>query len=129
MEQISLYGEQDMAAMPSLVPVVDPEMTAEERFARFHELNPHVLQLLVRRAERKKRAGRRRVSMKKLFEDLRDEWFETRGEPFKLNNTFTQFYARLIRERRPDLGELFEFRATKAERRAERQAERAGRVQ
>ena len=129
MEQISLYGEQDMAAMPSLVAVVDPEMTAEERFARFHELNPHVLQLLVRKAERKKRAGMRRVSMKGIFEQLREEWFETRGEPFKLNNTYTAFYARMISERRPDLAPLFELRATKAERRAARQAERAGRVQ
>ncbi|MCP4448536.1 MAG: hypothetical protein GY811_24845 [Myxococcales bacterium] len=45
-----------------------------------------------------------------LFEYLRVSSLRTSGRDFKLNNSYTSRYARLIVDREPDLADLFELR-------------------
>lgn len=104
---------------PELTRIVSPrrlQPTLAEGFSRFHELNPHVADELERMALDMKRAGVRRYSVKALFEVLRYRHVKTFGESFKLNNNYTSFYADLLVERRPELGDFFERRKRRSKR-------------
>lgn len=96
-------------------PVEDPdyreEMTAAERFVAFHLRNPHVYRGLHRLAMSWRRAGHRRWSIYSAFEVLRWQSGTTGGEPWKLNNNFRPYYARLMMECEPGLDGFFETRA------------------
>lgn len=100
-------------------PLVQPEdagETPEERFQAFHALNPQVYAELRKRALSYLRAGRRRESMKFLFEQLRrDSGLQTTGDPWKLDNTYTPFYARLLMDQEPELAGFFELRGRHGE--------------
>jgi hypothetical protein len=86
-----------------------------DRFARFHEVNPHVYRNLVQLA-RMKRIGRptRKLSIDLLYAILRDKYDEAHvlpdGEEYYLNNDFRSRYSRLIMEKEPDLQGAFEIR-------------------
>ena len=83
----------------------------EERFARFHSRNPQVYRELRDLALHAVRRGRRRGSMKQLFEALRAEsLLATEGEDWKLNNSYTALYARLLMACEPELEGWFETR-------------------
>jgi len=83
-------------------------------FWRFHADNPWVANELERMTDELWRAGRRRVSMKMLFEVLRWESARTTtANDFKLNNNFTAHYARLMMRRRPEWDDMFELRAVR----------------
>jgi len=85
--------------------------TLQERFERFHEANPHVYIALVRLARQARSRGRRKIGMKMLFEVLRWNYrLQTDGEEFKLCNSYTSRYSRLIEAQEPDLAGLFEKR-------------------
>lgn len=90
--------------------------TIAERFAEFHAAHPEVYQELVELARARVRSGRRRVGIKALWEVAR--WnLELRcddGE-FKLNNSFTASYARLIMSQEADLADIFETRERRAQ--------------
>ena len=96
-------------------PIVEPKyvpcMTVEERFESFHAANPHVARRLAEMAVSLKRQGVKRYGMKALFEVLRyDAAMNTHGEPFKLNNNYTPYYARLLMDKMPGLRGFFETR-------------------
>ena len=103
-----------------LLPIELPEpgpagRTIEQRFVEFHDANPHVYQSLVRRAIRLRRSGVTRWGVKGLFEVLRWEYaLQTRGDEYKLNNSFTALYARLLMEQEPALDGFFEVRERKS---------------
>ena len=62
------------------------------------------------------RAGRQRLSIEVLYARLR--WYsqiETTGDPYKPNNHFTAFYARLLMQAYPELAGLFELRRSYAD--------------
>lgn len=85
--------------------------TIQERFEKFHQENPHILRELIRLAERLVDHGQKRLSINQLFEVLRFETtIQTKGDHFKLNNSYRSFYVRLINDLRPDLGSRFEMR-------------------
>lgn len=85
--------------------------TVDARFESFHALNPHVYDALIVLASHYRALGRTRISMRFLFECLRmNRAIETVGDDFKLNNSFTSRYARMVAEREPNLGALFELR-------------------
>ena len=89
----------------------EKEASVEERFLCFHEANPHVARALAKRALQLKRAGRKRYGMKALFETLRFfSSLQSKGDPYKLNNSYTTLYARLIMEKMPELEGFFETR-------------------
>jgi len=87
----------------------------ERDFLVFHATNPHVYDKFVELARLAKRRGYHRWSANGIFERLR--WFyafETVGDPFKLNNNFRAYYARLAMGREPDLQGFFAVRRTRS---------------
>ena len=106
-------GRQITIAFEGLEPLrvgpVDPLMTIEERFWRFHALNPHVLTALERLAMQQVGAGRRVLSIDDLTCVLRyASSIMTEGEVFKMPNDFRPFYARLLADVYPALRGLFQ---------------------
>lgn len=101
--QLDLFGPEE---------VFYPEgATLAERFEIFHQANPGVFRALVRLAMERRRAGITRGRIKALFEILRDRHeLETRGDDWKLNNSYTAFYARLMMDTVPELRGWFETR-------------------
>lgn len=88
-----------------------PGETLEERFRRFHALNPHVYRSLRHLAYEERGAGITRGSINRLYEVLRHrQALETRGDPWKLNNSYRSFYARLLMQSEPNLSGWFETR-------------------
>jgi len=100
---------------PTLFPLTDdPNLSLAERFSAFHEANPHVYSGLRDLALQLKRRGRERYGLKGLFEILR--WrhaLETTDADFKLNNSYTSLYARLLMANEPELDGFFEVRERK----------------
>ena len=90
---------------------MDEDDSLDARFERFHEENPTVYATLARLAREAVRRGKKRIGAKALWERMRWEFFlATTDEEFKLNNSFTSRYARLLMEREPDLAGVFELR-------------------
>ena len=88
----------------------------DAKFAEFHAENPHVYDQLEAIALQVYRSGVPHFGISAIFERLR--WisrFETAGDPYKLNNTYRAFYARLLMDRNPCLAEFFELRASVAD--------------
>lgn len=96
----------------------DNKKTIERQFWEFHQANPRVYRKIVNLCREVKGAGHSHFSMDCVFHRLR--WYMTvevkSKEPFKLNNNFTSFYARLVARQEPDLVEFFEFRALRAKK-------------
>jgi hypothetical protein len=89
--------------------------TIQERFESFHKSNPWVLVALERLAGQWLDNGHTRVGVKMLVERLRWEYgIRTKGDPFRLNNTLTSRYVRLLIERNPSWAESFELRSLRA---------------
>jgi hypothetical protein len=83
----------------------------DERFRQFHEKNPQVLDRLVKLAREAISVGKKRIGAKTLVEVARWHfWLETDGDEFKINNSFTSRYARLLVETHPEFEGLFETR-------------------
>ncbi|MDF9717378.1 hypothetical protein [Nocardioides sp. ChNu-99] len=106
-----------------LSPVVEPEyaahLTPAERFELFHATNPHVADALERLAAQWLR-HHDRVGIKALFERLRwESGIQTAGDPYRLNNNYTAFYARLLIDRRPEWRDCFATRAQRSLEHAE----------
>lgn len=92
-----------------------PEPTNFDRFMAFHSANPHVLAAIISLAlDMIDCRGMTRGSVKRIVEDLRwDPDFRinrSTGEPFRINNTFAAFYARLAMDTEPRLCGFFETR-------------------
>ena len=104
-----------LALFPLTTVDYEPHQTLAERFDAFHQANPHVAGALEHLAALWFEAGNAKCSAKALAEALR--WqvgLQTRGEPWKLNNSYVAFYARLLVERRPEWAGRFEFREQKS---------------
>lgn len=102
-----------------LAPTVEPAPPADgrrlsiaERFAAFHEANPHVYAGIRKLAVQMKRAGHRKWSTKAAFEVMRWQWAIRTNDAgsFKLNNIYTSRYARLLMANEPELAGFFETR-------------------
>lgn len=96
----------------------EPDDT-DERFAEFHSANPAVYAELVRLARELRASGHRRLGIRMLWEVLR--WqrmldIEAGVSPYKLNDHYVPYYARLIMATEPDLVGIFEIRALGRER-------------
>ena len=108
------------AAQLELFPIVEPtyapEATLAERFAAFHAQNPHVADALEVLAGQWLAAGHKRASMDALMHRLRwESGIQTRGDVWRLNNSWTAFYVRLLIERRPEWAEAFQTRRSQAD--------------
>ena len=88
--------------------VYETGMKLPERFEAFAKANPHVQTVIVSIARELKRLGFDRCSMKLIFEQMRWRYaLQTRGDSYKLNNSFTAFYARRVMAEAPDLAGFF----------------------
>lgn len=86
------------------------DRASEDRFREYHEANPHVYAAL-RKFALEARSCRRRMGMKAIVERARWETTVTaRQSSFKLDNTMTSFYARLLMDLEPALRGFFETR-------------------
>jgi hypothetical protein len=99
-------------------PLVEPDYSADlsiaERFAMFHDANPHVADALERLAEQWL-VRHDHVGMKALYERLRwESGIRTEGDAYRLNNVYTAHYARLLIERRPEWVDAFRLRELRA---------------
>jgi hypothetical protein len=93
------------------------DVSLGEKFELFHRENPHVYRTLVRLArEWVNQTGQRKIGIKSLYEVTR--WriaLDTNDPDFKLNNSYTAYFARLIMSREPDLAGVFELRCSEAD--------------
>ena len=96
-----------------LTPLVTPaeddprQGTVVERARRFHARNPQVYRFAVRVARYMKGKGLARYSIKAVWEIMRFKYLESKGDIYKLNNSYTAFYAREIMARESDLAGFF----------------------
>lgn len=92
-------------------PKVVKEATIQERFEAFHKLNPQVYTALRALALEMVRNGVRQYGIKGLTELLRWQFaIQTKGEAFKICNSYTSRYARLLMKQEPELAGFFELR-------------------
>jgi hypothetical protein len=88
-----------------------PPSPLDQKFWDFYRKNPQVMEKLIHLTAQAKRAGRKKIGMKMLFEVIRWEHFiSTKGDDFKLNNSYTSRYTRLLIEQHPEFESMFETR-------------------
>jgi hypothetical protein len=96
---------------PTVTPKYAKEATIQERFEAFHTQNPQVYQALRQISLQMRGRGVQHFGMKALFELLRFDFaMQTRGEDYKLCNSYTSRYARLLMEQEPELQGFFSTR-------------------
>ena len=86
-------------------------VTPAERFWQFHQQNPRVYVELKQLALELVEHGRTHIGIAMIYEVLR--WqvaLRTKGDPYRLNNDYRAYYARLLMERNPEWEGLFELR-------------------
>ncbi|MFI1830695.1 hypothetical protein ACH41E_30295 [Streptomyces sp. NPDC020412] len=92
------------------------ESSIQARFEEFHRLNPWVLTALEKLTADYLKQGAARVGVGMLFEVLRYQYaLATRGDDFRLNNSYRSRYARLLIQRHPQWESAFEVRALRAD--------------
>lgn len=102
MEQQTLFDQDRFLDEPTAL---------ESAFDEFHEANPEVWDLFKKYTFEVLRAGHKHYSSKAIVERIR--WhtdIETKGGGFKVNNNFTQFYARLFMHTYPKHADFFRTR-------------------
>lgn len=91
--------------------LIAPMTPLEERFRAFHADNPHIYRELERVALAELTRGAARLSIAKMAEQLRADYGTSSiGDPFKINNSYRAYYARLLIHRHPELDGKFELR-------------------
>lgn len=91
-----------------------PQQGLQARFEEFHRRNPQVFEELVRLARGLVERGHQRFGMATLFEVLRWQSMMATTDPsssYKLNNSYRSRYARLMKDRHPELATSIELRA------------------
>jgi hypothetical protein len=99
------------------VPVVLPEGSIAARFEKFRRENPEVERLLLTYAREFQARGYERCGIKFFFESVRyleRQKIQRDGSGYRLNNSYTALYARLLMERYPELAGFFETRERRA---------------
>lgn len=82
------------------------EGTIEYEFIKFHEKNPDVYQKL-REYAIEMYYRQRRVGISLLWERVRWDMMDTKGDKYKLPNNFRSRYARLLMKQEPELKGFF----------------------
>ena len=84
----------------------------EAKFNKFHAANPHIYEMLKRFTFEVIATGRKQYGMTSIFNRIR--WYttvETTGDPFKINNNYYPYYARLFMRDHPEHDGFFRIRA------------------
>lgn len=113
---MTTYADPTLDLQPLTTPEYDAELSLAERFAIFHQKNPHVADALEFLARQWLAAGNHKIGMKALFERLRwESGIQTSADVYRLNNSYVAFYARLLIERHPIWREYIDTRASLAD--------------
>lgn len=113
-EQMGLWDGQDRKVD---LPFYEAGMNTDEKFAIFHEANPHIYDLLVEKCFRLLRKGRKHYGIKALIEVIRFDYaVTTTGDLWKINNNYAPLYSRKIMGDHIALDGFFELRKRKNER-------------
>lgn len=91
--------------------------TIQARFDSFHASNGWVADALEALVKDQLAHGRKRVGVKNLVEVIRWNYSRatsTQGSSFRLNNTYTSRYARLLIDRHPEWADVLETRELRA---------------
>jgi hypothetical protein len=111
LEMVHEGDELEFVIQPIVQPKRGESTNLEAQFLRFHEINPHVYDTVVKITAALKERGFRRAGMKMIFERMRWLWaVQTQGDDYKLNNNYTAFYARRVMSEHPELEGFFETR-------------------
>lgn len=96
---------------------VSDALSTTEKFELFHQLNPHIYDLLVQLSRQWIRdTGRPKLGVAQLWERMRwDLAVRSSATDFRLNNDYKAYYARLIMKRESDLADLFDLRKSEAD--------------
>ncbi len=84
-------------------------------FRLFHANNPHIYVLFKRFVQELREAGRISYSSRAIFHRIR--WHttvETVGEPFKINNNHSPYYADMFIREHPHMAGFFQRRISRA---------------
>jgi hypothetical protein len=109
----ALQEEETEEEETEWVTCCEPARSHRERFMEFHKSNPDVYKYLREFALVALHRGRR-TSIKCLFERVRWEIsIELREKPYRLNNSYTSLYARLLMKQEPQLRNFFVTRSLK----------------
>jgi hypothetical protein len=104
--------------MSAETPVRRPARSSHERFAQFHQENPHVYQLFKRFAFEAIGARRGRFSARTILHRIR--WYtsvETNDpDGFKVNDHWSPYYGRMFVRDHPEHEGFFETRRAIADR-------------
>jgi len=87
--------------------------TLRDRFETFHARNPRVYEALEGMAAMMVARGRKRISIKMCVEVLRWNYYLQTTDPsseYRLNNSYSAYYARLLLKNHPDWDGLFQLR-------------------
>jgi hypothetical protein len=88
---------------PANEPPQKEERDNQKRFETFHAANPGVYAEIERRALVMYRDGASYIGVKGIVEDMRKEAIQTKGSPYRFDNTLTAFFSALLIERHPEL--------------------------
>jgi hypothetical protein len=84
---------------------------SQEAFEAYHAANPDVYRILRDTALHATWKGRKYLRIRRMIEDLRDSpCLVTKGSTFKLDGSFSGYYARLLMSNEPLLRGMFEVR-------------------
>lgn len=109
-----IHGDDVFVIQPLVKPErgSDGSSDLERQFLRFHELNPHVYETIVKISFALRKRGVPRTGISMIFERMRWLWaVQTRGDDYKLNNNYRAFYARKVMDEHPELEGFFKTRA------------------
>lgn len=85
--------------------------TIDERFTEFHRANPIVYEALRALCLDTRRVGVKRWSVDAAMHIVRWRYrLQTKGSEFKIDNSFSALYARMLMKREPELAGFFELR-------------------
>lgn len=99
----------ESAARPDDPPfLTNPVTELERRFADFHRSNPGIYAEIERKALQLANVGeRKRIGIAEIVEDIRYDYRATsKGDAFKINNSWRAFYSRLLLHRNSSLASL-----------------------
>jgi len=95
-------------------PLKGYDESSKKAFWDYHAQNPIIYEKLKIYAKQLKDSGRNRFGIRAIFERIRwDMYIEYKNDDFKLNNTFSPFYARLLIFDHPEFDGFFETREVK----------------
>lgn len=85
-----------------------------QKFREYHLANRWIYQAFKEAAFEMKSTGRKRYSAKAIMEFVRWNYdIENPGKEFKISNSYTAYYARLLAHKHPEFEDFFQFKTIK----------------